>query len=251
MHTHTTDDRCAGKLSLLLLLLLLTAPLIWAADAETTPAPEGPGIGALLARTPDGVVMLPVLKLEVRLDVAGVMVHGTVEEEFSNSTDQVLEALYVLPLPDRAAVDSMEMLIGGRRIVAVVQEREEAQASFDRAREAGRKAALLAQTRPNLFTTAVTNINPGEQVSVHVTFVEELSVRGVEFEVSFPLTYTPRYAPAQRALSEDAQLMNSGFVRESGADAPRVTIVATIDEGLPLAGLESPSHTIVAETTAK
>ena len=40
---------------------------------------------------------------EVELSVSGVLVHGRLVQHFRNPTAEVVEALYVFPLPDRAA----------------------------------------------------------------------------------------------------------------------------------------------------
>ena len=90
----------------------------------------------------------------------------------------------------------MEMRIGERRIVATIEEREEARATYEQARKEGKKTALLDQKRPNLFATEVANINPGEKVSVRLEYLEEVAYADGSFGLTFPLTFTPRYTPA-------------------------------------------------------
>ena len=80
------------------------------------------GAGELLSRSEHGFARLPVTKLEVDLSVTGIMLRGAVTEEFRNPAAEVIDAVYVFPLPERAAVDAMEMRIGDRRIVAVVKD---------------------------------------------------------------------------------------------------------------------------------
>ena len=137
------------------------------------------GSGELLRKTPGGLVPLPVLDLRVRLEVTGILIHGALTQRFRNPSPEVIECVYVFPLPERAAVHRMEMRIGERRIVSVIREREEARQIYEQARQEGRKAALLDQERPNLFTTSAANINPGETIEVNLEYLQRSEERRV------------------------------------------------------------------------
>ncbi len=153
--------------------------------------------GELLCRAADGLFYpLPLLGMDVELEVAEVLNRGRVDQVFFNPSDEVIEAVYVFPLPEGGAVDAMEMRIGDRIIQSVVKEREEAKQTYERAKSEGRKAALVEQERPNLFTTSVANISPGEVVTVHLEYLDELAYEDGSYALAFPLTFTPRYAPA-------------------------------------------------------
>jgi Ca-activated chloride channel family protein len=208
----------------------------------------------LLRKTEQGLIPLPVVEIGVELDVAGVMLRGTVTQTFANPTPDVIEAVYVFPLPDRAAVDAMEIRIGNRRLVAVVKEKEEAKATYEQARQEGRKAGLLDQRRPNLFTASVANINPGETVAVRLEYVEEISWQDSAFSLVFPLTWTPRYRPVPPAGDgagtrpvpvDDSS--DAPFTSAAGPLAPQATIAVRIEAGLPLLLIESPSHRVKVE----
>src|SRR5262245_9777991 len=141
---------------MLLLLAVLWNVIVPALASGEEPGPASPrlseaGSGALLRKTPDGLAPLPILGLKVRLEVTGILVHGLVTQSFLNPTPDVIECVYVFPLPERAAVHRMEMRIGERRIVSIIREREEAKAIYEQARQEGQKAALVEQERPNLF----------------------------------------------------------------------------------------------------
>ena len=216
--------------------------LVVPAGSETVAArPEKPGSGMLLRKLPDGLEPLPMLDVRVEIEVTGPLVHGTVTQSFLNPTGEVIDTVYVFPLPERAAVHGMEMRIGSRRIRAVVKEREEAAAIYDAARREGRKAALTEQERPNLFVTSVANVNPGETVEVRLEYLEELQIADGEFGLAFPLTFTPRFSPgggaggpADCAPSIPADL----------SPAPRATVQARLRLEMPSEEVVSPSHTL-------
>ena len=155
--------------------------------------------GSLRIVGEDGsIVECPLKHTDVKAEVSGFIARVNVTQTFHNPKKGAIEAVYVFPLPERAAVHRMEILIGNRRIVSVIQERKQARKTYERAKSAGKKTALVEQERPNLFTTSVANINPGETVSVLLEYVEEVEYRDGVFSLAFPLTFTPRYTSPKR-----------------------------------------------------
>ncbi|NIM61857.1 MAG: marine proteobacterial sortase target protein, partial [Acidobacteria bacterium] len=73
-----------------------------------------------------------------------------------------------------------------------IHEKEEARRIYTEAKQDGRKAALVAQHRPNLFRTSAANIRPGEAITVELRFTQKARRVGDEYRATFPLTITPR-----------------------------------------------------------
>src|SRR5262249_57196327 len=96
-----------------------------------------------------------------------------------------------------AAVDDMTMIVGDRTIKGKIHRREEAQAIYEAAREAGHTASLLDQERPNIFTQSVTNIAPGAEVKITISYIEYLKYEDGKYEFVFPMVVGPRYIPGQ------------------------------------------------------
>ena len=90
------------------------------------------------------------------------------------------------PLPNDAAVNAMEFQVGARRIVGEIKRREEARQIYDQAKTQGKRAALLDQERPNIFTQAVANVLPGDELRVKISFVQRLPYKGGAYEWAFP-----------------------------------------------------------------
>jgi Ca-activated chloride channel family protein len=201
--------------------------------------PDSIGTGALLWRAPEGLIPLPVLATDVDLQVTGILVRGRLTQRFHNVTGELIEAVYMFPLPEEAAVHRMEMRIGSRVIKAIVQERAEAKRTYVQARNEGRKAALVEQERPNLFTTSAANIEPGETIEVVLEYVDEVAWRDGEFGLRFPLTFTPRYSPAE---SVPEQVSCAPFV--ATAEAPSARVRVRIDAGVDLSDVISRTHSI-------
>ncbi len=235
-------------------LMLSVAVLAVPASGAPGAGQESVGSGGLYVRTPEGYVALPVVSMAVELEITGVLARGTVRQSFTSAARQPAGAVYMFPLPERAAVDGMQIRIGSRTIEAVVREREVARLEFEEARRAGRQASLLEQHRPNLFRTSVANIAPGDTIEVALTYVQELDVDHGRFGLAFPLTFTPRYSP-RRACSSGA---GPDICRDAEAEfgysdtdlpaMPRATLTVRVDAGLPIVDLRSASHPIRAES---
>ena len=73
-----------------------------------------------------------------------------------------------------AAVYSMSLEIGERRVVADIQRKEAAKKVFEQARNSGKRAALVEADEGNLFRTAVTNVAPGETVARVAPLADEV-----------------------------------------------------------------------------
>lgn len=73
---------------------------------------EDAGFGAL--RTERG--LLPLTAMDVDVKVAGVVASIELAQTFVNTTGAAIEATYIFPLPDRAAVHRFRMEVAGRVI---------------------------------------------------------------------------------------------------------------------------------------
>jgi Ca-activated chloride channel homolog len=216
--------------------------------------------------------LAPQVSTELDLVVTGMIARARVEQVFENPSDEAVEAVYVFPLPDDAAVDGLIMTVGERRIVGEVREREDAERRYERAANAGKKASLVSQERPNVFTTSVANIGPGELVSVRITYQQGVRYDQGEFSLLFPSTLTPRYNPGgarhgdagtpllgalDKGVPGVARSRLPGVSGSRVLDAARITppvlldgsgplfdVTVALDAGLPLETIESPSHAI-------
>src|ERR1044072_7232249 len=109
------------------------------------------GQGSLQAFDKDGkpAGQCPLKHTDVKAQVSGFLSRVTVTQEFENNFPNKIEAVYKFPLPDAAAVDDMTMVIGERVIKGKILRREEAQATYNAAKQEGRVASLLNQEQTN------------------------------------------------------------------------------------------------------
>src|SRR5215470_1447337 len=179
-------------LALLALTTILTGWASAQSDDDQSLTPSLAGEGCLLYRSPlsGRYETVPLLHTDVTLDVRGLVAAATVTQQYVNSTNEPIEAVYVFPLPHDAAVYDMEIRIGNRVIRSVIREREEAKRTYEAAKSEGKRAALVEEERPNIFTASVANLMPGDHIDVRLRYVEAL-----RWEESRPLVTRERAGP--------------------------------------------------------
>ncbi|HEV8565665.1 MAG TPA: VIT domain-containing protein [Actinoplanes sp.] len=221
------------------------------------PEPDA-GVGTL--RTDRG--NLPLDRLDVRTKISGLVSRTVVATEFVNVYDTALEATYVFPLPDRAAVTGMTMTADDRTVEAELQERAAARETYDRAIAAGQRASIAEEERPDVFTMRVGNIMPGERVTVELRLVGPLPYEDGAATFRFPLVVAPRYVPGTPLAGPpvgSGQALDTDAVPDASRITPpvllpgfpnplRLSIDVDIDPaGLELGAVRSSLHTVTTE----
>ena len=114
---------------------------------ERAAEPEA-GLGALATSRGN----LPLAAVDIRAAIAGTSASVELIQSFRNPFDVPLEAMYVFPLPDRAAVTAMRMECAGHVVEAALKERSRAREDYDQAIAEGRRAAIAEEDRADVFT---------------------------------------------------------------------------------------------------
>ena len=138
---------------------------------------------------------LPLKAMDVHADINGLVSHVALTQTFVNTLGEPLEATYIFPLPDRAAVTSFRMEVAGRVVEGILKERGEARREYDEAIQAGQRAAITEEDRAGVFTLRVGNLMPGETAKVRLTLAGPLPYSDGEATFRFPLVVAPRYIP--------------------------------------------------------
>ena len=174
-------------------LLALTLPLLAAGPALAVPQGDTVPAGDMRAVVDGRPVALPMLKSDFDVAIAGDVATVTVRQTFANPGDRPVDATYLFPLGKRAAVHAMEMRVGDTVVRAVIQEKAKARATFDKAKAAGKQAALLTQHRPNMFTQSVANLMPGAPIEVTLRYVQTVPKVEGEYQLVMPMVVGPRH----------------------------------------------------------
>ena len=129
--------------------------------------------------------------MDVRARISGLTAEVRVRQTYRNSLSEALEATYIFPLPDRAAVTAFRMEVAGRIVEGDLKERGEAREEYEKAIEAGHRAAIAEEERSGTFSLRVGNIPAKEQVTIELTLVGPVAVADGEATFRFPLGRRP------------------------------------------------------------
>ena len=249
------------SLWLAVLLFLFVHP-VYAEASET--GREGAGEFHFVDDAGQRLGSATLLNTDYNVTVSGLIADTRLRQSFRNTSQQWREGVFVFPLPENANVYGMTMTAGERVIVGEIHEKQEAKRQYAKAKEEGRKVARVDQQRPNLFTTRMANIPPGETITVELNYQQAVRYQSGEFELRLPTTLTPRYMPGQALDNEpaqwsggwatpttavpDADQISPFTVRpdDVGPDSHRATIALEINAGLPVSRVSSPSHRVTS-----
>ncbi len=217
---------------------------------------------------PDNGIYIEAMQMQTDVDyeVTGSIARAKVKQQFKNSSSLWAEGIYVFPLPANAAVDHFRMIIGQRIIEGQVKERVIAKKIYEQAKSAGKKASLIEQQRPNVFTISLANIAPGEEITVEFEFQQLLDYKDNSYRLRFPMVVGPRYHPGQNhtgpssASPLSAQSLTTPAFDETSVYTETdpinntnnpIRIHVLLDAGVSLAELSSSYHRININQTSE
>ena len=229
-------------------------------DPASQPASEErPGCGALMAKLSDveKEVPVPLKHTSVVGSIDGYIATVDVTQQFQNPYDSKIEAVYVFPLPDNAAVNEFVMTVGERKIRGIIREREEAEKIYNDARAQGHVASLLTQERPNIFTQKVANIEPGKQIDINIRYFNTLQYDDGAYEFVFPMVVGPRYNPpattggigavARGESGVSGQSTEVQYLAPNERSGHDVSISLNISAGVTIESVRSVNHDVAVK----
>jgi len=185
------------------------------------------------------------LSTEVDIQVTGMLATVEVRQQFFNQSGDWAEGVYRFPLPDRAAVEQLQIRLGQRLIEGEIQEREAARANYEAARDKGQIAGLVERDQGNQFSTRVANIPPGEMVEIRIGFTQAVVYEHGRFRLDFPTTAAPKFRPTEELERAVRERLESAL--DSGLPQRPVQLSVDLRPGLRLSGIDSTHHAIDVE----
>lgn len=244
-------------------VMMALAILAFASPAAATDGEQEQGLRLYGAEGKD-LGFAPQLQTDVSITVTGMLARVRVQQRFTNPSDAWVEGVYVFPLPEDSAVDSMRMLYNERLIEGEIQEKAEARRTYEAAKAAGKGTSLLDQQRANVFTTSVANIPPRDTVQVEIEYQQTLHWLDDSYSLRFPMVVAPRYIPGRPLVTENTSFSDQGWSAptEQVPDANRITppvlegagddfnlvrLSVDLNVGLELAEINSADHPVIID----
>ncbi len=111
----------------------------------------------------------------------------TVRQTFVNPHGRALEAIYVFPLPEGAALTAVSMVVDGKRLEGLLAERKQARRVYNDIVRSKRDPALVEQIGRNTFRLSVYPVMPGVDTIVELTYLERVPLERGAFRYVYPL----------------------------------------------------------------
>ncbi len=247
-------------------LMTVSADEIWViVKPQTQVVPRGedtPGCGAMLAKLPkeEKEIPLPLKHTDVKGRISGYIATVDVTQKFHNPYGEKIEAVYVFPLPQNAAINEFIMTIGERRIRGIIRERQEAERIYQEAKSQGYVASLLTQERPNIFTQKVANIEPGKAIDVNIKYFNTLAYADGWYEFVFPMVVGPRFNPpcstggvgavARGKPGISGQKTEVQYLKPGERSGHDISLAVDIDAGVAIEQVACSTHVISKSSSA-
>jgi len=228
---------------------------------EADPLEVTQGALRVIVESGEEPLEFPLQHTDVQAAIAGMVADVTVTQTFANPYEDTIEAVYVFPLPQNAAVNDMTMKIGDRTIRGLIKKREEAREIYEQAREAGQTAGLLEQERPNIFTQSVANITPGAEILIEIHYVQDLKYDHGTYEFTFPMVVGPRYIPgtpigrtgggwaSDTDQVPDASRITPPVLKPGERSGHDISLSVDLNAGVPIQDLRCRSHEVEMQRT--
>ncbi|XP_010284016.1 PREDICTED: poly [ADP-ribose] polymerase 4-like, partial [Phaethon lepturus] len=124
-------------------------------------------------------------------------------QTYTNQNSKPIEAKYVFPLDDKAAVCGFEAFINGKHVIGEVKEKKQAHREYRKAISQGDGAYLMDQDAPDVFVISVGNLSPNSTVVIKITYITELSFQHGCITFHMPASVSPWQQ--DKALNENTQ----------------------------------------------
>lgn len=191
------------------------------------------------------VDQLPLKSTSADVNIAGVIADVEITQVYKNNGKNTLEAIYTFPASTNAAVYSMEMSIGKRKIVATIKEKQKARKEYEEAKANGNRASLLEESRPNVFQMNVANISPGDEIKVCMKYTELLVPENGTYKFVYPTVVGPRYSnKSEKTASENDNFVSTPYLKEGTLSPYDFKLNAHISAGMPIQDVACNTHKV-------
>ena len=145
---------------------------------------------------PDQIILpyLPVKYHRVTVDIQNQVAQVEVDQAFVNDSEVALEATYVFPLPEDAAISDFSLYVDGERLEGRILNKEEAREIYESIVRRNRDPALLEYVGRNAFQAQVFPIPPHGERRVQISYTQLLSQEAGLVHFLYPLN-TEKFSP--------------------------------------------------------
>ena len=173
-------------------------------------------------------------------DLRGLCLEMSVEQRFRNPGDAHLEVVYSFPLPWRATLLGVEVLLGDKRLSGRVSEKAAATQKYEDTIADGDAAIMLECNHDESYTLNLGNLAAHEPCVVTIRYAQTLAFEQGGLRLLIPTTIAPRYGDMVRDGGlQPHQAPTHDMLAEYGFD-----ISLNLHGAMARARIASPSHPV-------
>uniref|UniRef100_A0A8B9Q962 Poly [ADP-ribose] polymerase n=1 Tax=Apteryx owenii TaxID=8824 RepID=A0A8B9Q962_APTOW len=147
--------------------------------------------------------LVPLKSVNIKGRIIDFVAQVVMFQTYTNQNSSPIEAKYVFPLDDKAAVCGFEAFINGKHIIGEVKEKKQAHREYSKAISQGDGAYLMDQDAPDIFVISVGNLPPDSTVLIKISYITELSFHNGCISFHLPASVSPWQQ--DKALNENTQ----------------------------------------------
>eukprot|EP00062_Callorhinchus_milii_P019744 gi/632974631/ref/XP_007903786.1/ PREDICTED: LOW QUALITY PROTEIN: poly [ADP-ribose] polymerase 4 [Callorhinchus milii] len=191
--------------------------------------------------------VIPLQEVHVKAKLMDLVGEVIVFQSYTNSHVFPIEAKYVFPLDDTAAVCGFEAFINGKHIIGQVKEKQQAHREYRQAIKQGHGAYLMDQSAADVFTISIGNLPPNANVVIKITYITELSVD--QQYICFLLPGNVATQQRDKALQEETQESVERICVEELQTPTAFSVELSIEMPYEIKEIKSPTHKIKIKRT--
>lgn len=191
-----------------LIVAHLFAPPVRAQGIIIDPWPIEP---PLVLEPPPSPIAIELHQVDAVVD--GPVAEVRVTQLFRNPTRNVVEGVYIFPLPEEAAVSDFQMTVDGQVLEGKLLDKDEARRIYESIVRSRRDPALLEYVGRNLFQTSVFPIPAGASRKLELRYTQVVGQQDGLYEFTYPLR-TQQYSQTPvKQLAISVELRNQPGLR--------------------------------------
>ncbi len=179
--------------------------------------------GVLVPR--DGSPPIQVQSQRVTAVVDDGIARTTLRQTFVNPHGRTLEAVYLFPVPEGAALVDVAMEVGGQRLEGLLVERQQARRIYDSLVRRKVDPALVEQIGREQFRLSVFPVEPGKPTLVEITWTQHVPLERGEMRYVYPLALAGSPAAAEVDFAIAVTMRSSVPLASVASSAPGAEVV--------------------------
>jgi Ca-activated chloride channel family protein len=174
--------------------------------------------GVLVPRDGRAPVKVRSQRVSARLDDG--LARTTVRQVFVSPHRGAMEAIYIFPVPEGAALVDVAMEVGGQRLEGLVVERQKARRIYDEIVRGNRDPALVEQIGHGTFRLSVFPVLPDVETVVELSWIQQAPLTDGKYRYVYPLALAGDAAETEQDLT---------FLLDITSSAPLTEVSSAVD----------------------